>query len=75
MYLVKLPKWIKYIYPNRITRFPIKGEKIIYITFDDGPNEGTTTFILDTLKEYNAIATFFCIGKNVDKCPNYFSRY
>lgn len=69
MYLIKLPKWIKYIYPNRITRIPTKEEKVIYITFDDGPNEATTMFILDTLKKYEAHATFFCIGKNVDKLP------
>jgi peptidoglycan/xylan/chitin deacetylase (PgdA/CDA1 family) len=40
-------------------------EKIIYLTFDDGPHPVVTPFVLDTLKQYNAKATFFCIGKNV----------
>ena len=37
----------------------------IYLTFDDGPTPEITDWVLDTLKEYNAKATFFCIGKNV----------
>lgn len=37
----------------------------IYITFDDGPHQEATPFVLDTLKKHNAKATFFCIGKNV----------
>ncbi|MCB9046293.1 MAG: polysaccharide deacetylase family protein [Chitinophagales bacterium] len=37
----------------------------IYLTFDDGPHPTATRFVLDQLKQYNAKATFFCIGKNV----------
>ena len=37
----------------------------MYLTFDDGPHETATPFVLDQLKQYNAKATFFCIGKNV----------
>jgi len=40
-------------------------EKILYLTFDDGPHPGVTPFVLDQLKKYKAKATFFCIGKNV----------
>ena len=40
------------------------GEKICYLTFDDGPNVENTTRILDTLKEYDAKATFFVIYKD-----------
>ena len=69
MYLVRLPKWAQYIYPKRVFSFPSKGEKVLYITFDDGPNESTTPFILDTLQNYNAQATFFCIGQNVERLP------
>ena len=35
------------------------GKGIIYLTFDDGPNEGTTNIILDILKEEGVKATFF----------------
>lgn len=41
------------------------NEKKIAITFDDGPNKEFTPQILSTLKDYNAKATFFVIGKNI----------
>ena len=39
-------------------------ENTIYLTFDDGPNNTTTTQILDTLKKYNVKATFFVTNTN-----------
>ena len=39
----------------------------IYLTFDDGPNNGTTNVILDILKEENVKATFFVTGKGPDE--------
>ncbi|WP_373513561.1 polysaccharide deacetylase family protein [Persicitalea sp.] len=47
-------------------------EKTIYLTFDDGPISEVTEFVLDTLADYNASATFFCIGDNVRKHPTIF---
>ena len=38
------------------------AEGTIYLTFDDGPNKGTTNTILDILKKYNVKATFFIKG-------------
>jgi len=49
-------------------------EKKVYLTFDDGPVPGPTEFVLDTLKQYNAIATFFCIGDNVEKHSEVFTK-
>lgn len=40
-------------------------EKILYLSFDDGPHPAATPWVLDVLREYDARATFFCIGKNV----------
>ncbi len=45
------------------------NEKIIYLTFDDGPVPGPTEFVLGTLQSFQAKATFFCIGDNVRKHP------
>lgn len=45
-------------------------DKIIYLTFDDGPEPGITEEILTLLQKYNAKATFFCIGNNYEKYPN-----
>jgi peptidoglycan/xylan/chitin deacetylase (PgdA/CDA1 family) len=43
------------------------GKKVVYLTFDDGPSETVTPQILDTLKAENVHATFFLIGKYIDK--------
>lgn len=53
---------------NCIWRIP-GNEKIIYLTFDDGPIPELTPFVLETLKKYNAKATFFCVGDNARKYP------
>ena len=42
------------------------GSSIIYLTFDDGPKEGTTNVILDILKEENVKATFFVTNSGPD---------
>lgn len=47
---------------------PSEREKKIALTFDDGPSEFTLE-VLALLKKYNAKATFFCIGKNIEKHP------
>lgn len=42
------------------------NDKLVALTFDDGPNTTTTVKVLDVLKENNAVATFFLCGKNID---------
>ena len=63
-YLVKSP-WILKKYFSECTWNIKTNEKILYLTFDDGPHPEATSFVLEQLKNYNAKATFFCIGKNV----------
>ena len=70
---VKIPKLITRIFPNYVWDFSSK-EKVIYITFDDGPTPEVTHWTLKVLKDYNAKATFFCIGNNVEKYPEIFKR-
>lgn len=48
------------------------GNKTIYLTFDDGPTPKITNWVLEILKQYNAKATFFCIGNNIEKYPELF---
>jgi len=67
------PKLIKNLFPNLVWELPAK-EKVIYLTFDDGPTPEITPWTLNILKQYNAKATFFCIGKNVEKHPEIFSK-
>jgi peptidoglycan/xylan/chitin deacetylase (PgdA/CDA1 family) len=72
-YFVKTPWWLKKIYSSYVWSVDTK-EKIIYLSFDDGPHPAATPFVLDELKKYNAKATFFCIGKNVLALPGIYKR-
>lgn len=64
LYFTKTPWWLKSLYPRCVWDIPA-AEKVLYLTFDDGPNPLATPYVLDQLKQHNAKATFFCIGKNV----------
>ena len=72
-YLIKTPWWLKKLYPRRIWQMDTTAKKI-YLSFDDGPHPVATPFVLDTLKKYEAKATFFCLGKNVAAYPEIFQR-
>ena len=50
------------------------SEKVIYLTFDDGPVPEVTPLVLDLLDEYNLKATFFCVGENVEKYPGIYNE-
>ena len=41
--------------------------KELFLTFDDGPEPGITEFVLNLLDRYDAKATFFCCGYNIEK--------
>jgi len=73
MYLVKTPKFIPNLFPNFTWKIPTH-EKVLYLTFDDGPVPEVTPWVLDQLKAYHAKATFFCVGENVQKHPDIFQR-
>ena len=73
IYLVKMPWLVKKIYPSCIWDLPTT-EKKIYLSFDDGPHEIATPFVLDQLAKYQAKATFFCLGKNVLRFPEIYKR-
>jgi peptidoglycan/xylan/chitin deacetylase (PgdA/CDA1 family) len=49
-------------------------ERVVYLTFDDGPHPHITPWVLDLLKEYDALATFFCIGNNVQQFSQVYQR-
>ena len=44
-------------------------EKVMYLTFDDGPVPDATPLVLEYLNHYKAKATFFCVGENVTRYP------
>ncbi|TYB78421.1 polysaccharide deacetylase family protein [Bizionia myxarmorum] len=68
---VKTPSIIKKLLPDFVWEF-FTSEKVLFLTFDDGPTPEITQCTLDTLKQFNAKATFFCIGTNIQKHPHIF---
>lgn len=68
---VKTPTLLKKLLPNIVWEFST-SEKVLYLTFDDGPTPEITQWTLDTLKQFQAKATFFCIGNNILKYPEIF---
>lgn len=50
------------------------NKPMVALTFDDGPNPNSTDRILDTLSKYNAVATFFDLGKSVEAYPEIVKR-
>ncbi|MBE9585582.1 polysaccharide deacetylase family protein [Mucilaginibacter sp. JRF] len=73
MYLFKTPRLLKLLYPN--LTWDIKTDsRSIFLTFDDGPIPIVTPHVLNILKQYQAKATFFCIGDNVRKHPDIFEQ-
>lgn len=68
MYLVKTPQFIQKLFPNFTWRIPTE-DKQLFLTFDDGPIPEVTPWVLEQLAQYNAKATFFCVGENVEKHP------
>src|SRR3989442_15464452 len=45
------------------------GERVAYLTFDDGPNPGATEPILETLAASDVPAAFFLVGEHVRRFP------
>lgn len=61
------------IYPDVIWDMKNTG-KTIFLTFDDGPTPDVTEEVFDILSKYNALGTFFCLGRNVERDPEVFSK-
>jgi peptidoglycan/xylan/chitin deacetylase (PgdA/CDA1 family) len=73
MYLVKNPSFLRKVFPSLLWKVKTK-EKDLYLTFDDGPHPTITPWVLDVLDQFNAKATFFCIGKNVELYPDVYKE-
>lgn len=69
----KVPAILPLLYPAYRWRFP-ETERVLYLTFDDGPVYGPTEAVLEILKAESIPATFFCIGDNVRKHPKVFRQ-
>lgn len=72
-YFVKTPWLLKKIYSSYEWSVKTKENKL-YLTFDDGPHPEATPYVLEQLKQYEALGTFFCLGKNVAEFPEIYRR-
>lgn len=73
MFKHTIPSIFPLIAPN-VTWKVKTSDKVLYLTFDDGPHPTITPLVLNILDEYNAKATFFCVGENVTKYPEIFNE-
>lgn len=74
MFIEQPPLLYRLLFPGGHWRLPSKEEKVIYLTFDDGPIPEITEWVLDVLDKYNIKATFFCVGDNVRKYPHIYQE-
>ena len=65
---VKTPSIAKYLFPSLVWK-KNTDQKKIWITFDDGPDEKVTPYLINVLAEFNVKATFFIIGNQAKKHP------
>lgn len=75
MFFTKPNKILRTIFSNYTWKMPPSTtEKVVYLTFDDGPTPEITEWVLATLKKENVKATFFCIGNNIQKNKEIFKK-
>lgn len=60
--------------PAPAVDMPQSGERMVALTFDDGPHPTHTAAILDVLEQYGAKATFFDLGSLVERYPDIVRR-
>ncbi len=68
MYFTKTPKIVQPFGKDLLWTVNTT-EKRVFLTFDDGPHPQITREVLALLKDYDALATFFCVGENARKYP------
>lgn len=73
IYPVQSAAWMRSLFPSCEWQVSTP-DKVIYLSFDDGPHPVITPFVLDVLRRYQAKATFFCIGKNVAANPDLYAQ-
>ena len=73
MFIERIPQVVRWFFRPVLWRGD-KNRKVLYLTFDDGPTEENTLWILDRLDERGVKATFFCVGRNVERHPGLYAE-
>ncbi|MCW1734320.1 polysaccharide deacetylase family protein [Anaerorudis cellulosivorans] len=74
MFIEQPPLFYRIFYPGAVWRIKNGNEKMVYLTFDDGPIPEVTPWVLEVLDTYRVKATFFCVGDNVRKHPSVYRQ-
>ena len=69
MLIEQPPLLYRILFPEAIWRIKRKKQRVVYLTFDDGPIPEVTPWVLDTLDKYNIKGTFFMVGDNARRHP------
>ena len=72
--MISPPKILRGIYKDALWSVPNCTDEV-FLTFDDGPHPEITPLLLGLLDEHNAKATFFLLGKQVEKHPELYKMY
>ena len=73
MIIARIPRLLSKTFRSLTWELPA-DEKHVYLTFDDGPTPEVTDWVLGQLDAFDARATFFCLGKNVEANPELYNR-
>lgn len=74
MIIERPPLLYRLLFPEAIWRIKKNREKVVFLTFDDGPIPEVTPWVLDTLDKYDVKATFFMVGDNVARNPELYQE-
>ena len=69
----KIPRLVEKFYSERVWRIETE-QRELFLTFDDGPHPSITPVVLNLLRDYDAKATFFCIGDRVKRYPEVYKQ-
>ncbi|GIV31870.1 MAG: polysaccharide deacetylase [Saprospiraceae bacterium] len=73
MYLVKTPRLVQSLLPAYTWSIDTR-DHVLFLTFDDGPVPQVTSWVLEQLRQFDAKATFFCVGENIERHPELFQK-
>ena len=74
MLIERPPLLYRLLFPEAIWRIKKNRQKVVFLTFDDGPIPEVTPWVLDTLDKYGVKATFFMVGDNVARHPELYEE-
>ena len=74
MLIERPPLLYRLLFPEAIWRIKKNRQKVVFLTFDDGPIPEVTPWVLDTLDKYGVKATFFLVGDNVARHPELYEE-